>query len=307
MRWIGTLGMMILAGCGQGDQGTGMAASQPAPSQVQQTGTQTARYYVQDSDLPACDASTDHWLVYVASSRTFKACNGGTWTVVDVTGPAGATGATGPAGPAGPQGQAGGNAMASVWSFIQSNARAFVDIECAGGRGSGVKVSGNAIVTAFHVIDGETNCAYRSGGLQVGTGGTFVQASSGRDIGYIQGVNFNDSTIPSIPMARGETLALSAPILLVSYPADITNDFQVTPGVITDADVSNSIDGSLATEWAGAVTSDAAAGPGSSGGPIFDASGKFVGIHVGGYSGSSDPEDVTGLELNYHLIFTNAD
>ena len=63
-------------------------------------------------------------------------------------------------------------------------------------------------------------------------GGTFVHSSSGRDIGYIQGVTFN-VTLPSIPLVQGEAAVLGAPILLVSYPADLTNDFQKTPGVIT--------------------------------------------------------------------------
>gem|GEM_PF-5696536 len=169
-----------------------------------------------------------------------------------------------------------------------------------------MKVSDSMIVTAFHVIDGETNCAYRSNGLQVATGGTFVHSSSGRDIGYIQGVTFN-VTLPSIPLVKGEAAVLGAPILLVSYPEDLTNDFQTTPGVITDTDVTNSLDGVLAVEWAGAVMSNAAAGPGSSGGPIFNANGDFIGIHVGGYGGASSPEDITGLELSYHLFFLNAE
>lgn len=300
MRFLTVLAIMTVTACGRANPSADSGASPLVAPQ----GTQTAKYYVQESDLPACDAATDHWLVYVASTKTFKACNAGSWIIVDVTGP---TGATGTQGAAGPPGANGSDSMASVWSAIEENAGAFLDIECAGGRGSGVKISDSAIVTAFHVIDGEFNCAYRSNGVQVATGGTFVQTDSGRDVAYIQGLTFNDASLPSIPMVRGVTLKLSAPIILVSYPEDLVNDFQATPGVVTDTDVTNSLEGILATEWAGAVMSDAAAGPGSSGGAIFDSSGRFIGIHVGGFGGASSPQDISGLELSYHLIFTNAD
>ena len=77
--------------------------------------------------------------------------------------------------------------------------------------------------------------------------------------------------------------------------------------MITDTDVTNSLDGDQAVEWGGAVMSNAAAGPGSSGGPIFNANGDFIGIHVGGFGGASSPEDITGLELRFHLFFLNVD
>lgn len=107
-------------------------------------------------------------------------------------------------------------------------------------------------------------------------------------------------------MLRNANVAVGDTIVLVSYPEDIINDYQVTVGRVTDDDVTNSLE-SLATEWAGAIVSDAAAGPGSSGGPIFNLAGEMIGIHVGGYSGAYDALDVPGLELNYQLIFEDGE
>jgi S1-C subfamily serine protease len=93
---------------------------------------------------------------------------------------------------------------------------------------------------------------------------------------------------------------------LVSYPEDLTNDFQAKAGVITDTDVTNSLDGELAVEWARAVISNAAAGPGSTGGPIFNANGDFIGIHVGGSSTRLTPITSDGRPLLCAIISQDA-
>lgn len=304
--------MILHVGCGQeaassgaeSSLGNGYSDIDPGANPVQ-----TARYFANETALPDCDSSTEGWLVYVGSAQTFKTCASGQWSDIDLTGTQG---------PAGSSGQAGVGASASsdsaidfsmglttVLSTIAQSQMAFVDIECIYGRGSGVKIDDTTILTAFHVIDGESNCSYRASGVPVGSGGTFRQASSGRDIGYIENINFSVD-IPSIPMVRDASVDIGDRIVLVSYPVDITNDYQVTMGMVTDDDVTNSL-GSLATEWAGAIVTDAAAGPGSSGGPIFNLDGEMIGIHVGGYSGAWDALDVPGLELNYQLIFENGE
>ena len=60
-----------------------------------------------DSELPPCDSSTDGRLYYLSSESGFKACSGGSWMVIDLTGPAGSAGSTGPAGADGIMGPAG--------------------------------------------------------------------------------------------------------------------------------------------------------------------------------------------------------
>ena len=77
-------------------------------------------FHVQSaSDLPVCDADTDGRLYYLSSDSEFRACSGGTWSTIDLTGPSGPAGeqgppgsdgqdgAQGPAGPVGTQGPAG--------------------------------------------------------------------------------------------------------------------------------------------------------------------------------------------------------
>ena len=60
-----------------------------------------------ESDLPHCDYNTDGRLYYLSSESGFRACSGGYWASIDLTGPAGADGATGPAGSPGADGATG--------------------------------------------------------------------------------------------------------------------------------------------------------------------------------------------------------
>lgn len=45
--------------------------------------------FADDASLPACDASTEAYLVYVTSTSTFKTCSDGAWADIDVKGPKG--------------------------------------------------------------------------------------------------------------------------------------------------------------------------------------------------------------------------
>ena len=60
-----------------------------------------------EAELPECDSSTNGRLYYLSSDSSFKACSGGSWSNIDLTGPAGADGQDGSDGEQGPQGPAG--------------------------------------------------------------------------------------------------------------------------------------------------------------------------------------------------------
>jgi S1-C subfamily serine protease len=250
--------------------------------------------------LPECDGAGKGRLAYVTASGGFQACNGSGWFPITITGE------VGPVGQAGSKGEAGPSWAASVTGVLAKViplAEAVIDIECPEGRGTGTKVDATTIVTADHVIGGQTlaNCAYYSMGRQVATGGRYETSASPRDIAYIKDLTFS-LTLPSVTMVRGATVDIGDMMLLVSHPADIVADPQFTFGLVADDDVTTSL-GSLSDLWARAITTDMSASAGASGAPLFDADGDFVGIHVGGYGGASSADEVVGLELNYQLLF----
>lgn len=73
------LGLVLgLAGCGSVEfGGKEKGASEDSP--------RATSYLVQDAAaLPACDESSEGWLVYVKAESKMKACSGGAWTDVDL-------------------------------------------------------------------------------------------------------------------------------------------------------------------------------------------------------------------------------
>jgi len=104
-----------LSGCSGSDDETGDGAQEELED--------WNVFHVQsDSDLPVCDSKTDGRLYYLSSDSEFRACSGGSWSTIELTGPTGpageqgppgsdgedgSDGAQGPAGPAGEQGPAG--------------------------------------------------------------------------------------------------------------------------------------------------------------------------------------------------------
>jgi S1-C subfamily serine protease len=125
--------------------------------------------------------------------------------------------------------------------------------------------------------------------------------SSGRDVGYIRGLTFARE-IGTVPMVKGKKVAVGDSLALMSYPGIFTRDLQTSFGFVTDENAQASL-GSMGIEWNNAIVSDMSAGSGSSGGPVFNTDGEFIGIHVGGFSGN----DSGGLELNFQLIFEEND
>jgi hypothetical protein len=87
----------MLSGCGSNDQGS------TAPAQD----TATYSLMVQSvTELPACDDGRKGALAYVKAESKFYGCDG-SWSVIDITGPAGPAGADGGPGPKGDVGAVG--------------------------------------------------------------------------------------------------------------------------------------------------------------------------------------------------------
>ncbi len=98
------LALMMTATALSGCSGTDQDDGQSDGEELEDWGVYLAQ---SESDLPPCDSNTDGRLYYLSSDSGFRACSGGSWTGIDLTGPAGSDGATGPAGPAGADGATG--------------------------------------------------------------------------------------------------------------------------------------------------------------------------------------------------------
>lgn len=213
----------------------------------------------------------------------------------------------GPAGPAGATGERGERGESfkeyshKLLTKLKPLQRGVVNLQCGGGSGSGARISQDTVVTAYHVLDGASSCVVRSNGQQVAIGNVLSRSPSGRDIGFIRGLTFNFD-LPIISPVREKLPAVGDLLVLMSYPSLLTNDLQTTLGFVTDDNAQDSLD-EMGIEWRDAFITDMSAGGGSSGGPVFNDAGEFVGIHVGGFSG----EDGGGTELNFQLIFQNND
>jgi hypothetical protein len=216
-------------------------------------------------------------------------------TIGPATGVMGAMGIPGAAGPAGPAGQTGATGASGSAGARELVARALpfrgsiLDIECdtaAGStRGTGTKTTNGLIVTAFHVVNGCTASAFvAEGGVQVGGGGSFFQPVAGRDLAIIQGITWSPAgaALAGVPALEGVHPSIGDPTLLVSYPGAITNDLQFTVATVADDDVVSSLEPALRTFWSSAFSADVSTEHGSSGGPVFNQAGQWVGILVGG-------------------------
>jgi S1-C subfamily serine protease len=243
---------------------------------------------------------------FLLSVKLIVACGASKESEQSATGSQGPSGSSGPQGPAGNPGTNGmpgvsfQEATRKLLELLQPKRTSVVDLICGGGSGTGTRIGEDTVITAFHVIEGETSCVVRSNGLQVAVGGMMSRSPSGRDIGYIKNLNFN-STVPVVVPAKGAQPMVGDMLVLLSHPSDLRSDLQTSLGFVTDDNAQSSL-GSMGTEWRDAIISDMAAGPGSSGGPIFNSVGDFVGIHVGGFGDSSG-----GVELNFQLIFSTED
>lgn len=83
---------LTVIGCGNGSGLAGGKQEESVPENSEpisknpeeETVTPRSLYVVNAAALPTCDEGAEGWLVYVKSEAAFKACQGGSWAVVEV-------------------------------------------------------------------------------------------------------------------------------------------------------------------------------------------------------------------------------
>lgn len=146
---------------------------------------------------------------------------------------------------------------------------ATVFVKVAGGHGSGVHLGNGLILTAAHVVEGETEVLIRYANSAMAPA-RVVGVNTEYDFAFVQ----TDYVGPAArwscdPVKIGDSL------VAVGSPYDI--EFVTTQGTV--AGRMQKLD-----HWPSVFTASINTGPGMSGGPVFNRStGLLVGITVGGY------------------------
>jgi len=147
-----------------------------------------------------------------------------------------------------------------------------VTIRTSRDLGTGVIVADNGtILTADHVISG--------GGVITVTfaDGTTATATVATADKALDVATLTPSKLPSVvvPATLGGATDVGAPVVAIGNPLGLTDS--VSAGVVSGLDRSAATD---TGKRSGLIQFDAAVNPGSSGGPLLDASGMVIGIVV---------------------------
>lgn len=167
-----------------------------------------------------------------------------------------------------------------AWSNVDPQ-RFSVKIHVGTGHGSGTVIGRGMILTAAHVVDGQTSIEIEtSDGKKMPAKVLWI--AKAHDIAVIQ---YEGVALPAAQLACG-TLRQGEAIQAFGNPGNIT--FAKFNGFISTAASERAI-------WKVAHVMDITGMPGISGGGVFNMAGKLVGVFVGGYSTPYAP--VSGITL----------
>lgn len=189
---------------------------------------------------------------------------------------------------------------------VLSKAAAIVIVECTDGDtwgdGSGTKTDSGTVLTAMHVLDGMNSCNIYSQApvALLGTMKSFSQRGSRDEVELTINWSTDGAAITGVTPTRAVTPKLGDLVTIVGHPGvydGLSLEHQYTTGFVTATDLSATLaavptlkNAGLATRWAQSWSTDAISWHGNSGGPVFDAQGRWIGVLVGGFNGDSRNE-----------------
>ena len=153
-----------------------------------------------------------------------------------------------------------------------------VQTQAGGGQGSGVIIDdAGHVLTNSHVVSGA------QGNVQVTLTdgrileGEVVGADPSTDLAVVQLLDAPDD-LQAAAFGNSDDVTVGDPVMAVGNPLGLANT--VTTGIVSAVDrpVSTQEDGGSETAVTNAIQIDAAVNPGNSGGPLFDATGRVIGI-----------------------------
>jgi serine protease Do len=136
------------------------------------------------------------------------------------------------------------------------------------GQGSGVLIDYDEILTAFHVVDGDTLLTAYYDDSGAGQNVTLADTAPGEDAAILTPA---DKTVKPVPIGDSDTVQVGDKVYIISSPKQTKN--VVTSGKVTGTGLYNGIY---------VFTSTAITDNGSSGGACFNSKGELIGVLVGG-------------------------
>ncbi len=164
---------------------------------------------------------------------------------------------------------------------VRSNRRLFGVAEVPRGQGSGFVWSDDGyIVTNYHVLGGAERAyvSFENGGTYEGF---FVGGSPDHDLAVLRIHRAGDELRP-VRVGTSKDLEVGQKVLAIGNPFGL--GWTLTTGVVSGLD--RSILSVSQTPIEGVIQTDAAINPGNSGGPLFDSSGRLIGVNTAIYSPS---------------------
>jgi len=188
---------------------------------------------------------------------------------------------------------------------IQEVLPSVVHIMCDKWQGSGVAITEDIVVTARHVVDGTHYEITLNDGTKVK--GTQAISHKDYDIGFIK---VDKPVLKPARFGSIKDCVLGQPVFIIGSPYGKINFNSVTLGIISglNRDWDSLSRYGEPYGWEVAFTSDSAAHPGNSGGPVFSMDGIVRGLLVGGFSpvlNCSMPSDLFLADIeNIQMMFT---
>jgi S1-C subfamily serine protease len=174
-------------------------------------------------------------------------------------------------------------------TVVETSGRAvvMVAVEMPDGRvfsGSGFAANARGlIVTNRHLLRDESGAVAKRVGVifsdtREWLPAKVVKVADGDDLGFLQ---LDAGTYPSVPaLDAGSATRVGAPVAIIGYPLGTETPMEGSGTRITARSTLGA--GTVSKLLSNVVQIDAFAGQGSSGSPVFDASGRVVGVVYGG-------------------------
>lgn len=179
--------------------------------------------------------------------------------------------------------------------LVQTSLKGVVHLQTDRGEGSGFVVGSRLIATARHCVEGvEDFLIMTHGGHQVRA--TRAISDKEHDVAFIwvddlecvageRGTLPHEAVLMPVPLGSIKDRCLGSRIYLIGSPGGATHFNALTTGYISKLDTKPEDFGySEDYGWARITTIDAVALTGNSGCPVFDMSGRVIGVLVGGPS-----------------------